>query len=79
MTEAEDLKSKLITLHLAIFGTEGQGGLYREVESMRAQIDEHEKRLNAISVKWLVLMGVAGFVGNALSSSGLQALLKLIQ
>jgi hypothetical protein len=65
MTEME---RKLDQLHITMFGPENQGGMLREVSQMKATLADHEKRLNLISLKWLVLVFLVGMVGNALGN-----------
>jgi hypothetical protein len=68
MTDSE-IRDKVVQLRTAVFGVEGHGGLVHEVDSMREQITQLERKVNVISGKWLALMTLLAILGNAIVSS----------
>lgn len=54
-------------LHIVVFGTEGQGGLLREVEDLSNRVSEVEAKVNVISGKWLALMTLMAIAGDFLA------------
>lgn len=70
---SEDLRDQVVQLHVTVFGLEGTGGLAREVEVIKIRVTDVEKRLNTLSVKWLILTGLAGLLGQALGSTVMKA------
>lgn len=64
--------------HTTLFGVEGQGGLVNEVEEVKASVAAIEKKLAAVNLKWLVLMGLAGATGNSVGSYLIQTLRDLL-
>jgi hypothetical protein len=71
------IREQVTQIHTTIFGIEGNGGLVREVQEVKAVVAEHEKKLNAVSLKWLVLMGLAGAAGNGLMGTIIKTLQSL--
>ncbi len=65
MTDTE----KVHQLYSVVFGVEGQGGLLREVEDLKMKVASQDKRLNSISIKWLLLTALIGTLGNALGQT----------
>jgi len=78
MPDIEVYKAKTAHAYDAVFGVEGQGGLIREVEAVQEKVAEQDKRLASISMKWMILMGLVGVLGNALGQK-IVALLPLLK
>lgn len=62
----EDHGERISQLHSAIFGVEGQGGLYREVDILKTRIETVESKVNSLSARWMGLMTIASVIGSAL-------------
>jgi hypothetical protein len=73
----DDLRMHVSQLHQQVFGVEGQGGLVREVDSVKAIVADHEKKLNLLSAKWLFLTLLAGAIGSSFGGSAISFLLAL--
>lgn len=73
-TQQRYLEARVAQHHTILLGAEGQGGLIREVDTLKEQVQEHEKKMNAVSLKWLILMLLAGALGNSVGSAVFQAL-----
>lgn len=52
--------------HHTLYGIEDQGGLLREVDNLKARVGSAEERLNSLSMKWMVILFLAGIFGNVL-------------
>lgn len=78
MPPQQELQEHVTELRTTVYGVYSQGGLVSRVEKVEERIDDHEKRLSAISAKWLILMLLAGALGNALGSSLLQQIIKTL-
>jgi hypothetical protein len=72
-----EVVEQVIQHHTTLFGVDGNGGLVREVDSVKATVAEHEKKIAAVSLKWLILMGLVGIAGNALTSTVIKTLQAL--
>lgn len=75
MTQITDIQEAVTQHHTVLFGVENNGGLLRDVQAVKVMVENHEKRLNLVSLKWMILMLLAGAVGNSAGSALLQTLL----
>ena len=75
MTQITDIQEAVTQHHTVLFGVENNGGLLRDVQAVKTMVENHEKRLNLVSLKWMILMLLAGAVGNSAGSALLQTLL----
>lgn len=78
MSDTQEVRERVVQHHAAIFGIDGQGGLVREMEETKTKVADHDKRLASMSMKWLILVGLVGILGNALGQK-LVSLLTLIK
>lgn len=69
-----DLQENVTQLNTTVYGVHGRGGLVNEVERIREQVNEQERRLDTVSAKWLILMFVASLIGNTAGASILKTL-----
>ena len=68
MTTLHETQDDVTQLQTTVYGVQGQGGLTHRVEKLETVVQDHEKRLNVLSTKWLILMLLAGAVGNSLGA-----------
>lgn len=72
-----EVREEVTQLQTTVYGVQGQGGLVRKVDQLETRVEDHEKRLNSISLKWLILMLLAGSMGNGLGAVILDTLKSL--
>lgn len=73
----QDVHDSVTELRATIYGVQTTGGLVRRVDIIERRVDDHEKRLNMLSIKWLILMLLAGIVGNSVGSALIKTLTSL--
>ena len=68
MPPHHDVQEEVTQLQTTVYRVYGQGGLVRKVEQIEERVEEHERKLNAVSLKWLIMMLLAGAMGNGVGS-----------
>lgn len=73
----QDVQESVTELRATIYGVQTAGGLVRRIDIIEQRVDDHDKRLNLLSMKWLILMLLAGVVGNSVGSVIIKTLTSL--
>jgi hypothetical protein len=63
-----DIHSNIAQLQTTVYGVDGVGGVVRDHEHTKERLTVVEKRLDKMTYKWLLLMLLAGTLGNSLGS-----------
>lgn len=79
---SHELQEHVTELRTTVFGA---GGVVQRLDKVEdhadrhdKQLAEHDKKLATFSIKWLILMLLAGIVGNAVGSSIVQTIVKTL-
>lgn len=78
MPPHSELQEDVTQLQTTVYGAHGTGGIVRDVQHLQTKVEEHDNKLASMSAKWLILMLLAGVLGNSAGAALLSALFKTL-